>query len=53
MFLRGRSPYVHMGARNISLLLSASAEDVRTTLDAGHAAGQVLGSPAAGPGGVD
>ncbi|MGW9159154.1 5'-nucleotidase [Microbacterium sp. NPDC055665] len=53
VFMQGRSPYVYMGALNMSLLLSASAEDVRTALDAGYAAGQVLGSPAADPDGVD
>lgn len=53
IFMQGRSPYRFMGALNMSLLLSANEADVRTALEAGYAAGQVLGTPATDPEGTD
>jgi len=53
IFMQGRSPYAFMGALNMSLFLSQSAEDVRVALDLGFAAGQVLGAPAANLAGLD
>ncbi|MEW1962961.1 5'-nucleotidase [Microbacterium sp. NPDC077644] len=47
IFMQGKSPYKFMEALNMSLFLSANADDVRTAIDTGFAAGQVLGSPAA------
>lgn len=53
IFMQGRAPYAFMGALNMSLFLSADEKDVRTALEAGYAAGQVLGSPAAESDGTD
>lgn len=53
IFMQGRSPYAFMEALNMSLFLSADEADVRTALEAGYAAGQVLGSPAADSSGAD
>lgn len=53
IFMQGRSPYAFMSALNMSLFLSAEEKDVRTALEAGYAAGQVLGSPADDPTGKD
>lgn len=53
IFTQGRSPYPFMSALNMSLFLSANAQDVRTALDMGFAAGRVLGSPAADLAGSD
>lgn len=53
IFMQGRAPYEYMGPLNMSLFLSASEADVRTALNAGYAAGQVLGSPAADPSSTD
>lgn len=53
IFMQGRAPYKFMGALNMSLFLSAEEKDVRTALEAGYAAGQVLGSPAADSAGTD
>ena len=53
IFMQGRSPYEYIGALNMSLFLSQNAADVRVAMEMGFAAGQVLGSPAAGQDGAD
>lgn len=53
IFTQGRSPFKYMGALNMSLFLSQNEQDVRTALEMGFAAGQVLGLPAADPRGTD
>lgn len=45
VFMQGRSPYMFMPALNMSLFLSASAQDVKEAVTAGLPAGQVLPSP--------
>lgn len=46
IFMQGRSPYEYMGVLNMSLFLSQNENDVRVALEAGFAAGQVVGLPA-------
>lgn len=41
-FLTGKSPYAYIPAFNVSLFLSADAQDVRAAIDAGYPAGTVL-----------
>lgn len=46
VFMQGRSPYAFMPAFNMCLFLSADADVVRTAVQQGLPAGQVMGSPA-------
>lgn len=53
IFMQGRSPYHFMQALSMSLFLSANEKDVREAIEAGFAAGQVVGAPAASSDGAD
>ncbi len=44
VFTAGESPYSYIPAFNISLFLSTNEEDVRNALNAGFAAGRILGT---------
>lgn len=53
IFMQGRSPHDYMGALNMSLFLSGNAEDVKSAISHGYAAGQVIGTPAEDSKGTD
>ncbi len=46
IFQQGRSPFEFMGVMNMSLFLSANADDVRAAVELGHPAGRILPSKA-------
>lgn len=53
IFMQGRSSHEYMSALNMSLFLSANADDVRAAIDRGLPAGRVVGTPAEDPEGTD